>query len=44
MLLPRDNVIYSYVVESPEKKQITDFISFYRLPSSVLKKQGHNHD
>ncbi|CDW71605.1 n-myristoyl transferase [Stylonychia lemnae] len=44
MLLPRDGVIYSYVVENPEKKQITDFVSFYRLPSSVLKKVGHNHD
>lgn len=34
-LLPKDGVIYSYVVESPENV-ITDFISFYSLPSQVL--------
>lgn len=44
MLLPRDGVIYSYVVENKELKQITDFVSFYRLPSSIIKKIGHNHD
>lgn len=44
MLLPREGVVYSYVVENPETKKITDFISFYRLPSSILKKQGHTHD
>jgi len=31
-LVPKDGVIYSYVVENSEK-QITDFISFYSLPS-----------
>lgn len=35
-LLPRKDVIYSYVVENNDKK-ITDFLSFYCLPSSVLK-------
>jgi glycylpeptide N-tetradecanoyltransferase len=34
--LPQDNVIYSYVVVDPESKEITDFFSFYSLPSSVL--------
>jgi len=34
-LIPRKDVIYSYVVE--KDKKITDFISFYCLPSSVLK-------
>lgn len=33
--LPRKDVIYSYVVE--KDKVVTDFISFYCLPSSVLK-------
>jgi hypothetical protein len=33
MLLPQNNVMYSYVVENPETKKITDFVSFYRLPS-----------
>ena len=35
-MLPRENVLYSYVVED-EDKQITDFISFYSLPSSILE-------
>ena len=34
--LPQDNVIYSYVVVDPESKEVTDFFSFYSLPSSVL--------
>jgi len=36
-MLPRKDVIYSYVVENPETKELTDFISFYSLPSSILK-------
>lgn len=44
MLLPRENVIFSYVVENRDTKQITDLISFYRLPSSILKKSGHSYD
>jgi glycylpeptide N-tetradecanoyltransferase len=43
-LLPRDKVINSYVVETTGKKKketkITDFISFYHLPSSIL----HHND
>jgi glycylpeptide N-tetradecanoyltransferase len=38
--LPRKDVIYSYVVENSEKI-ITDFVSFYCLPSSVLKHEKH---
>jgi glycylpeptide N-tetradecanoyltransferase len=44
MFLPRPNVIYTYVVENYESKKITDFFSFYSLPSSVLKKAGHTHE
>ena len=36
-LLPRENVIDSYVVEDKETKEITDFVSFYTLPSTILK-------
>ena len=36
-LLPREGVIYSYVVEDPESKAITDMISFYSLPSSIIQ-------
>ena len=39
-LLPREWVIESYVVEN-DKGKITDFISFYSLPSSVLKHPEH---
>jgi len=38
-LLPRDGVIYSFVVE--DEHDITDFFSFYSLPSSVLKHDYH---
>ncbi len=40
-LLPRENVIESYVVEDQDTKEITDFISFYSLPSSILKHVEH---
>ena len=41
-LMPRENVIESYVVEDPDTDQITDFVSFYSLPSSVLKNVKHS--
>ena len=41
-LLPREKVINSYVVENPDSKKITDFLSFYHLPSSILSP-NHNH-
>jgi len=45
--MPQDNVIESFVVESkkgddPKSYEITDFMSFYSLPSSVLKHPNHN--
>ena len=36
-LLTREGVVHSYVVEAPESGEITDFVSFYMLPSSVLR-------
>ncbi|CAN4086969.1 unnamed protein product [Withania somnifera] len=41
-LLPKEGVIDSYLVESPETHQITDFCSFYTLPSSILGNQNHS--
>ena len=35
-LLPRDGVINTFVVEDPETKELTDMISFYTLPSTVV--------
>ena len=40
-LLPREGVIESYVVEDLQSKQITDFISFYSLPSTILRHETH---
>ena len=35
-LLPREGVVNSYVLEESETKKVTDFISFYHLPSTVI--------
>lgn len=40
-LMPLNNVVYSYVVK--EGDVITDFISFYSLPSSVSGNALHTH-
>ncbi len=40
-MLPRENVIDSYVVEDKDTKEVTDFISFYTLPSTILKHVEH---
>ncbi|KNA04553.1 hypothetical protein SOVF_198630 [Spinacia oleracea] len=37
-LLPKENVVDGFVVESPLTHEITDFCSFYTLPSTIL---GH---
>jgi glycylpeptide N-tetradecanoyltransferase len=41
-LLPREDVVYSYVLEN-ESGKITDFISFYILNSSILGNANHTH-
>ena len=38
---PLDKVVYSYVVENPETLEITDFFSFYSLPSSILQQRNY---
>lgn len=46
-LMPRKGVIVTLVVENENengKKEITDFISFYNLPSSILKCKDVQHD
>lgn len=40
-LLPRDGVINSYVVEDPESKELTDMVSFYTLPSTIVNHPVH---
>ncbi|KMZ72162.1 Glycylpeptide N-tetradecanoyltransferase 1 [Zostera marina] len=41
-LLPREGVVNSFLVESPETHEITDFCSFYTLPSSILMNQSYS--
>lgn len=41
-LLPRENVVNSYLVESQLTDEITDFCSFYSLPSSILHSQEYS--
>ncbi|CAM0143015.1 glycylpeptide N-tetradecanoyltransferase [Umbelopsis sp. WA50703] len=41
-LLPTKDVVWSYVVEDPKTHKITDFFSFYTLPSSVIGNPKHN--
>eukprot|EP00010_Vexillifera_abyssalis_P004751 CAMPEP_0201552710 /NCGR_PEP_ID=MMETSP0173_2-20130828/16990_1 /ASSEMBLY_ACC=CAM_ASM_000268 /TAXON_ID=218659 /ORGANISM="Vexillifera sp., Strain DIVA3 564/2" /LENGTH=424 /DNA_ID=CAMNT_0047963233 /DNA_START=21 /DNA_END=1292 /DNA_ORIENTATION=+ len=40
--LPRQGVIYTFVVENPKTSKITDLISFYQLPSSILNHPRHH--
>ncbi|CAA6667544.1 unnamed protein product [Spirodela intermedia] len=39
-LLPKEDVVESYVVECPQTYEVTDFCSFYTLPSSILSNQN----
>ncbi|KAJ2851470.1 glycylpeptide N-tetradecanoyltransferase [Coemansia brasiliensis] len=44
-LLPRDKVVWTYVVEDKDHPgRITDFFSFYSLPSTVLKRGTRGKD
>ena len=40
-ITPHENVVSSYVLEG-KNGEITDLISFYELPSSILKNPKHN--
>ena len=37
----QDGVVYSYVVEAPDTGDLTDFFSFYSLPSTVINNPLH---
>ncbi|CAN4098530.1 unnamed protein product [Withania somnifera] len=41
-LLPKEDVVDSFLVESPKSHEITDFCSFYTLPSSILGNQNYS--
>jgi glycylpeptide N-tetradecanoyltransferase len=40
--LTREKVVYTFVVEDPETKKLTDMISFYSLPSSIIGHERHS--
>lgn len=40
-LTTHENVIYAFVVEDPESKAITDFGSFYNLPSTITNHKNY---
>jgi len=35
-------VVWTYVVENPETHKITDYFSFYLLPSTIMASEKHN--
>lgn len=39
---PKEQVVWSYVVEDPQSKKITDYFSFYNLESTVIGHKKHN--
>jgi len=39
---PKEQVVWSYVVEDPDTKKVTDFFSFYNLESTVIGHKKHN--
>ena len=44
MFTPRDKVVNSYVVEDPQRPGvITDFCSFYHLPSTIIGHAKYDH-
>ncbi len=42
LLLPIENVVNSYVVENPDSHEITDFCSFYTLPSTIIGNENYS--
>eukprot|EP01069_Polyplicarium_translucidae_P002596 Polyplicarium_translucidae@DN2075_c0_g1_i3.p1 len=42
-LLPRDGVVYSYVIEATDRPdEVTDVVSFYVLPSTIISHPRYN--
>uniref|UniRef100_A0A8C4QI13 Glycylpeptide N-tetradecanoyltransferase n=1 Tax=Eptatretus burgeri TaxID=7764 RepID=A0A8C4QI13_EPTBU len=40
-LLPRSGIVDTYVVQDPDSGEVTDFLSFYTLPSTVMHHPLH---
>jgi len=41
--MPILDVVQTIVFEDEFTKKVTDFVSFYNLPSQILKQDIHNH-
>jgi len=41
-LMPQGDFVYTYVVENPSTKMLTDLVSFYSLPSTVIGNDKYN--
>ena len=41
--MPILDVVQTIVFEDEYTKKVTDFVSFYNLPSQILKQDVHNH-
>jgi len=39
---PKEQVVWSYVVEDPDSHKVTDFFSFYNLESTVIGNKKHS--
>lgn len=39
--LPREGIIKTYVVQNGDGDEVTDFLSFYMLPSSIMHHPTH---
>lgn len=39
--IPKEGIISSYCIENPKTHEITDMVSFYTLPSSILGHPNH---
>ncbi|CAI6336847.1 unnamed protein product [Periconia digitata] len=39
---PKEQVVWTYVVEDPDSKKVTDFFSFYNLESTVIGHKKHD--
>lgn len=42
LLLPIDNVVDAHVVDNPDSHEITDMVSFYTLPSTIIGNDTHS--
>merc|ERR1712183_459761 len=40
--ITRKDIVYGWVVEDPDTHEVTDFVSYYLIPSKVLRSDKYN--